>query len=439
MSHIFSLFHIFNQLYRICINEKCLFSSISHLQDQLKGKSPNHKCKTNFQITWQMFVIFRVIEAALFAPENEKSIKTGLLGMASLQKVDIAHLQAFHAFSDEISAIVVDGRNFHLDTEKRFYKKVTARKLVSVLIFKSIVDGYCAYVELSKQDKKKLAEYIAGKRDDIEDEERDSFFVGGEKRVVNDVIDELATYYFEYMMVMCNSEKGSAEVFRFTHKFMDGSMKTLRELTPEMLVMTEPVSCIHSGSDVKEIPMDFETCLNEILHPSGLPDWNFCKPLPFAIAFMGNVEKRKEVKRKKRKQPGTDDEADESATSSSPTAQVLRRSDRITTVTPRATVTACKMVECAILEYDHHETTQARRTELFHLITWSLQQHTNGNPNDLWIDPVHTKTTYDGLASFAKTSDPETKHDVSERSCSENDDNDASNNDKNASNNINND
>ena len=46
---------------------------------------------------------------------------------------------------------------------------------------------------------------------------------------------------------------------------------------------------------------------------------------------------------------------------------------------------------------------------------------------------------YDGLVAFAKTSDPETKHDVSERSCSENDDNDASNNDKNASNNINND
>mmetsp|Transcript_21442 Transcript_21442/g.31744 ORF Transcript_21442/g.31744 Transcript_21442/m.31744 type:complete len:115 (-) Transcript_21442:119-463(-) len=91
MSHIFSLLHIFKQLYRICINEKCLFSSISHLQDQLKGKSPNHKCKTNFQITWQMFVIFRIIEAALFAPENEKSIKTGLLVMSSLQKVDIAH------------------------------------------------------------------------------------------------------------------------------------------------------------------------------------------------------------------------------------------------------------------------------------------------------------------------------------------------------------
>ena len=54
--------------------------------------------------------------------------------MASLQKVDIAHLQAFHAFSDEISAIVVDGRNFHLDNTKRFYKKVTARKIVSVLI-----------------------------------------------------------------------------------------------------------------------------------------------------------------------------------------------------------------------------------------------------------------------------------------------------------------
>jgi len=197
VSHIFSLLHIFKKLYRICINEKCLFSSISHLQDQLKGKSPDHKCKTNFQITWQMFVIFRVIEDALFAPENEKSIETGLLVMASLQKVDIAHLQAFHAFSDEISAIVVDRRNFHLDTTKRFYKKVTARKLVSVLIFKSIVDGYCAYVNLSREDKNKLAKYIVDKRHDIEDEERYSFFVGGEKRVVNDVIDELATYYFE--------------------------------------------------------------------------------------------------------------------------------------------------------------------------------------------------------------------------------------------------
>jgi len=144
-----------------------------------------------------MFVIFRVIEDALFAPENEKSIETGLLVMASLQKVDIAHLQAFHAFSDEISAIVVDRRNFHLDTTKRFYKKVTARKLVSVLIFKSIVDGYCAYVNLSREDKNKLAKYIVDKRHDIEDEERYSFFVGGEKRVVNDVIDELATYYFE--------------------------------------------------------------------------------------------------------------------------------------------------------------------------------------------------------------------------------------------------
>ena len=427
MSHIFSLFHIFNQLYRICINEKCLFSSISHLQDQLKGKSPNHKCKTNFQITWQMFVIFRVIEAALFAPENEKSIKTGLLGMASLQKVDIAHLQAFHAFSDEISAIVVDGRNFHLDTEKRFYKKVTARKLVSVLIFKSIVDGYSAYVKLSKEDKNKLAEYIAGKRDDIEDEERDSFFVGGEKRVVNDVIDELATYYFEYMMVMCNSEKGSSEVFRFTHNFMDGSMKTLKDLTPEMLVMTEPVvSYIHPGSDVKEIPMDFETCLNEILHPSGLPEWNFCKPLQFATSFMGNVEKRKEVKRKKRKKSGTDDEADESATSIPATAQVLRRSGRTTQFTSGATVTARQMVDCAILEYDHQDTDQARKDELFQLITCSLQQHTNGNQNELLIELRDIQEIYDGLASFAKTSN--TQHDTTGGHSSENDDNNASNN-----------
>ena len=94
--------------------------------------------------------------------------------------------------------------------------------------------------------------------------------------------------------------------------------------------------------------------------------------------------------------------------------------------TPTATITARKMVECAILEYDHQETTQARRTELFHLITWcSLQQHTNGNPNDLWIDTKDTQETYDGLTSFAKTSD--TQHDRTGGHGSDNDDNDALN------------
>ena len=259
--------------------------------------------------------------------------------MASLQKVDIAHLQAFHAFSDEISAIVVDGRNFHLDTTKRFYKKVTARKLVSVLIFKSIVDGYSAYVKLSKDDKNKLATYIVDRRHDIEDEERDSFFVGGEKRVVNDVIDELATYYFEYMMVMCNSKKGSAVVFRFTQKFMDGSMKTLRELTPDMLVMTNKIPWINVVPHAKNIPMDFETCLNEILHPSGLPDWNFCDPLPFATAYMGNVAERKEVKHQnKRKHGETGEEGDTTATSSPAIAQLPRRSERTTKYTPTGAV-----------------------------------------------------------------------------------------------------
>ena len=80
------------------------------------------------------------------------------------------------------------------------------------------ISKHCAYVNLYTEEKNKLAKYIVDKRHDIEDEERYRFFVGGEKRVVNDVIDELATYYFEYMMVMCNSEKGSAGVFRFTKK-----------------------------------------------------------------------------------------------------------------------------------------------------------------------------------------------------------------------------
>jgi len=220
---------------------------------------------------------------------------------------------------------------------------------------------------------------------------------------------------------------------------MDGSMKTLRELTPEMLVMTEPVSCIHTVLDAKEIPMDFETCLNEILHPSGLPEWNFCKPLPFATSFMGNVEKRKEGKRKnKRKHEGSDKEGDTTATSSPPIAQGPRRSGRTTNATPKYTTTAdisaFQMVKDVLCEYDHRETNIARRTELFHLVTNSFQQHTNGDPNDLWIDPLDTQTIYTGLASFAKTSDPDTQHDVSGGNCSENNDKDASNNDNNASN-----
>jgi len=83
------------------------------------------------------------------------------------------------------------------------------------------------------------------------------------------------------------------------------------------------------------------------------------------------------------------------------------------------------MVECAILEYDDQETTQKRKDSLFHLITWGLKQHTNGNPNDLWIDPLNTQTIYAGLSSFAKTSD--TQHDKTGGHSSDNNDNDASN------------
>jgi len=66
-------------------------------------------------------------------------------------------------------------------------------------------------------------------------------------------------------MAMRNSEKGSAGVFRFTQTFMDGSMRTLRELTPGKLVMRNKVS--RDNVDGADIPMDFETCLNEILPP----------------------------------------------------------------------------------------------------------------------------------------------------------------------------
>ena len=142
---------------------------------------------------------------------------------------------------------------------------------------------------------------------------------------------------------------------------------------------------------------------------------------------MGNVEKRKEAKRKsKRKQPGSDGEGDDTATSNPATAQVLRRSGRTTQFTPGATVTARKMVDCAILEYDHQDTDQARKDELFQLITCSLQQHTNGNPNDLSIEWEDIQDIYDGLASFAKTSN--TQHDTTGGHSSENDDNNASNN-----------
>jgi len=82
------------------------------------------------------------------------------------------------------------------------------------------------------------------------------------------------------------------------------------------------------------------------------------------------------------------------------------------------------MVECAILEYDHRETTQARKDALFHLITWGLHQHTNGDPNDWSIDPLDTQSTYDGLASFAKTSD--TQHDKTGGHGTDNDDSNAS-------------
>ena len=171
-----------------------------------------------------------------------------------------------------------------------------------------------------------------------------------------------------------------------------------------MLVMTKTVSCIHAVSDAKDIPMDFETCLHEILHPSGLPEWNFCKPLPFAISFMGNVEKRKEGKRQmKRKRGELDEEGDTTATSSPPIAQGLRRSERTTNATSKLTTTAdisaFEMVKGVICEYDHHDTTNARKNELSHLVLYALQQHTNGNPNDLWIHPIDIKFTYAGLAS----------------------------------------
>jgi len=145
---------------------------------------------------------------------------------------------------------------------------------------------------------------------------------------------------------------------------------------------------------------------------------------------MGNIAERKEGKRKsKRKHSGSHDEEDTTATSSSAIAQVPRHSGRTTNATPKYTTTAdisaCKMVERAICEYDHHDTTIARRTELFHLITWSLCQHTKGDPNDLSINPLNTQTIYDGLASFTNTSD--TQHDMSGGNGSDNDDNDASN------------
>jgi len=89
---------------------------------------------------------------------------------------------------------------------------------------------------------------------------------------------------------------------------------------------------------------------------------------------MGNIAERKEGKCKsKRKHSGSDDEEDTTATSSSAIAEGPRRSGRTTNATPKYTTTAdisaCKMVEHAILEFDHRDTTIARRTELFHLIT----------------------------------------------------------------------
>jgi len=83
------------------------------------------------------------------------------------------------------------------------------------------------------------------------------------------------------------------------------------------------------------------------------------------------------------------------------------------------------MVERAIFEYDHRDTTQARKDSLFHWITWSLDQHTNGDPNDLSIDPLNTQTIYRGLASFTNTSD--TQQDMSRGNGSDNEDNNASN------------
>ena len=144
---------------------------------------------------------------------------------------------------------------------------------------------------------------------------------------------------------------------------------------------------------------------------------------------MGNIAERKEGKRKnRRKHEGSDDEGDTIATSSFAIAQLPRCSGRTTNATSKypatATISACKMVECAILEYDHRDTTIARRTELFHLVTWSLDQHTNGNLNDLSIDPLNTQSTYDGHFSFAKTSD--TQHDKTGGHGTDNDDSNAS-------------
>ena len=87
------------------------------------------------------------------------------------------------------------------------------------------------------------------------------------------------------------------------------------------------------------------------------------------------------------------------------------------------------MVDCAILEYDHQDTDQARKDELFQLITCSLQQHTDGNQNELLIELRDIHEIYDGLASFAKTSD--TQHDTTGGHSGDNDDNNASDNDNN--------
>ena len=112
-------------------------------------------------------------------------------------------------------------------------------------------------------------------------------------------------------------------------------MKTLRELTPEKLVMRNKVS--RDNVDGTDIPMDFETCLNEILNPE-LPEWNFCDPLPFAKVHMGNIEETKEGKCKnKRKRDGSEDEEVNTATSSSATAPGHRRSGRTTNATPKYT------------------------------------------------------------------------------------------------------
>ena len=90
-----------HQVHKISIKEKYLFSNMTHLFDQMKQRSPNHKCKANHQITWQMFSILGILETALFGDITFCRNSRGLLALAT-----VAHLQAFNAFSDELAPLV---------------------------------------------------------------------------------------------------------------------------------------------------------------------------------------------------------------------------------------------------------------------------------------------------------------------------------------------